>query len=265
MDIYIPTHNNLEYLKLCLEGIKENSALQNRVIIHNDGCTDGTKEFLESLDTFVTHSHWRGMYSAINQAFRTHSENKYMISLNDDTYPAKNWDVNLLSECERNKVLCPICVEPTPGSFLTYDCGRDPSNFNRERFLSYASTIPRKVEWGTIGQWTLASDLFEEMNGLDEGLDPFGSGGLDLLYRIRVKNPNFTFYRVYDSVVYHFSRIASRKLEDSGVKTSVSKFQKKWVPVNIEAANRLLEKTRERLEFERPEFADKFLGRGLKG
>ena len=46
--IIIPTFNNLEYLKLCLKSIKNNSSLNHEIIIFvNDG-SDGTLEYLKS-------------------------------------------------------------------------------------------------------------------------------------------------------------------------------------------------------------------------
>ena len=45
--IIIPTFNNLEYLKLCLKSIKNNSSLNHEIIIFvNDG-SDGTLEYLK--------------------------------------------------------------------------------------------------------------------------------------------------------------------------------------------------------------------------
>ena len=46
--IIIPTFNNLEYLKLCLESIKKNSKFNHQIIIHINVGNDGTKEYLKS-------------------------------------------------------------------------------------------------------------------------------------------------------------------------------------------------------------------------
>lgn len=43
--ILIPTYNNLDYLKLAIKSIKENSKYQHELILHiNDG-SDGTLEY----------------------------------------------------------------------------------------------------------------------------------------------------------------------------------------------------------------------------
>ena len=46
--IIIPTFNNLEYLKLCLESIKKNSKFNHQIIVHINVGSDGTKEYLKS-------------------------------------------------------------------------------------------------------------------------------------------------------------------------------------------------------------------------
>ena len=45
ISIVIPTYNNLDYLKLCLKSLKQNSNYNHEIILHiNDG-SDGTLNF----------------------------------------------------------------------------------------------------------------------------------------------------------------------------------------------------------------------------
>ena len=44
--IIIPTLNNLNHLKLCLNSIKRNSVLNNEIIIHVSIGNDGTRDYL---------------------------------------------------------------------------------------------------------------------------------------------------------------------------------------------------------------------------
>ena len=46
--IIIPTLNNLNYLKLCINSLKKNSSLNHEIIIHVNNGTDGTLEYLKS-------------------------------------------------------------------------------------------------------------------------------------------------------------------------------------------------------------------------
>ena len=54
--VIVPTFNNLEYLKLCLESIKKNSKYTHEIIIHINEGIDGTKEFLINNDYKTTFS-----------------------------------------------------------------------------------------------------------------------------------------------------------------------------------------------------------------
>ena len=48
--IIIPTYNNLDYLKLCLKSIKDNSSFNHEIIIHINEGKDGTKSFFKKTD-----------------------------------------------------------------------------------------------------------------------------------------------------------------------------------------------------------------------
>ena len=45
--IIIPTFNNLNYLKLCLDSINKNSKYNHEIIIHINEGIDGTLNFLK--------------------------------------------------------------------------------------------------------------------------------------------------------------------------------------------------------------------------
>ena len=45
--VIIPTFNNLEFLKICLKGLKKNSFFNNEIIIHVNEGIDGTLEFIK--------------------------------------------------------------------------------------------------------------------------------------------------------------------------------------------------------------------------
>ena len=52
--ITIPTFNNLEYLKLCLKSINNNSKLKHQIIVHVNEGKDGTLEYIKS--NKITHT-----------------------------------------------------------------------------------------------------------------------------------------------------------------------------------------------------------------
>ena len=46
--IIVPTFNNIEYLKLCLESIRKNSKFKHEIIIHINEGKDGSLEFIKN-------------------------------------------------------------------------------------------------------------------------------------------------------------------------------------------------------------------------
>ena len=55
--ILIPTLNNFQYLKLCIDSIKKNSRYNNEIIVHSNVGTDKTLEYLNVNKIKFTHTH----------------------------------------------------------------------------------------------------------------------------------------------------------------------------------------------------------------
>ena len=53
--IVIPTFNNYEYLKLCINSIKKNSKYDHEIIIHINEGSDGTVDYLQSKNFPLQH------------------------------------------------------------------------------------------------------------------------------------------------------------------------------------------------------------------
>ena len=47
--ILIPTYNNLEYLKVCINSIRKNSKFSHQIIVHINEGTDGTLEYVKDM------------------------------------------------------------------------------------------------------------------------------------------------------------------------------------------------------------------------
>ena len=101
--ILIPSYNNLNYLKICLDSVKKNSSYKkHEIIVHvNDG-SDGTLDFIKQENILYTHSSENiGLCSSINNASKKVSTN-YILYAHDDMYFCPNWDRYLSDEVEQN-------------------------------------------------------------------------------------------------------------------------------------------------------------------
>ncbi len=90
--IVIPTYNNIEYLKLLIKSIIENSIFKHEIIVHvNDG-SDGTLHFNKKKEIKYTHSKNNiGLCRSVNLSSQLVTTN-YILYAHDDMYFCKNWD-----------------------------------------------------------------------------------------------------------------------------------------------------------------------------
>ena len=66
--ILIPTYNNLEYLKVCINSIRKNSKFSHQIIVHINEGTDGTLEYIKRYNLEYTLSTENiGMPKALNK------------------------------------------------------------------------------------------------------------------------------------------------------------------------------------------------------
>ena len=69
--IIIPTFNNIEYLKLCLESIRKNSKFQHEIIVHVNEGKDGSLDFIKTQNFKYSYSKKNsGVCVAFNEAVK---------------------------------------------------------------------------------------------------------------------------------------------------------------------------------------------------
>ena len=82
--ILIPTFNNLEYLKLCIDSIKKNSKFDHQIIVHINEGTDGTLDYVKNQGFEFTYTKVNvGMPKALNQSSKLAKKNYILISHDD--------------------------------------------------------------------------------------------------------------------------------------------------------------------------------------
>ena len=99
LSLLIPSWNNLEYLRLCVDSVRRHSALPIQIIVHvNDG-RDGTLEWVKTQpDVDFTYSVENvGVCYALNHA-RSLAKGEYIVYINDDMYVCPGWDTVLMAE-----------------------------------------------------------------------------------------------------------------------------------------------------------------------
>ena len=136
LSIIIPTFNNLNYLKLFLSSIKNNSSFKHEIILHINEGSDGTLEYAKKNNIKFSFSLKNiGLCSSMNKAYALTTTN-YILYAHDDMYFCKNWDNFLINEInnQKNKLyyLSGTNVSNRHG-LINYDCGNDISDFDEKK------------------------------------------------------------------------------------------------------------------------------------
>ena len=175
----IPTWNNLPFLKLCVESIRENSSLNHQIIVHvNDG-SDGTLEWVkaEGLDYIHTPQNV-GVCLAMNM-MRTKVATDYIYFVNDDMYLLPGWDTELMAEIKRlghNRFyLSSTMIQPHDQSDvgLCIDYGDTIETFQKDRLLKDYMRYPYPDWQGATRPPNLVHrDIWDMVGGYSIELTP---------------------------------------------------------------------------------------------
>ena len=234
VSVVLTTYNNLPYLKLCLRILREHSLPETEILIHVDGSTDGTAEWLEREGYDYVFEKHQGIYHGFNEAI-SRASGEYVALFADDMIVFSNWDKTLLRYAKKYRALASRLVEPKFGSFLPLmDFGKTHDTFDERGFMDYAKKISKDtvIPWKTVGANFFNRELFWETGGYDENFSPYGFGDTDLLFRIKIEYPETEFLQCLSSIIYHFQTISKAKFSEDEKKEINTKnmtyFRKKW-------------------------------------
>lgn len=233
--IVIPTWNSLDYLKLCLSGLRKNSHFFNQIIVFvNDG-SDGTVDWLQT-QTDIDYVHAEknmGVCFAVN-ACRSLVNHDYIVYMNDDMIPCPDWDLHLANEIKQLNTdyfyLSATLIEPKKLNNPNYvaiiqDFGTSPENFQEEALLkSYASF--EKADWQG-SSWppsVVHTKIWDIIGGFSIEFSPGMYSDPDFamkLWSIGVR----IFKGIGQSKVYHFgSRSTKRIRKNKGSRMFLNKW-----------------------------------------
>ena len=231
--ILIPSWNNLEMLKFCVESVRQNSFYQHQIIVHINEGTDGSLDWVKDMNLDYSFSKENaGVCYAMN-ALATLSKLPYLLYLNDDMYVCKNWDKPLMSKALEFKhslwYISGTMIEPLPSSsknvVAPFDFGRSPSTFQKEKLDAFAAGL-------TFEDWSGASwppslipkDTFLSVGGYSEEFSPGMYSDPD--FSMKLWNAGVrVFLGLGNALVYHFrSHSTGRVKKNDGRK----QFAAKW-------------------------------------
>ncbi len=241
--VIIPTFNNLEYLKLCIESLENNSKYKHELIFYINEGSDGSHEYLKNKKYKFKYSKInKGVCVAFNEAVKL-ATNKYIVLGHDDMYFCPNWDTVFMNELqlikEKDFFLSGIMVQRTNAD-LILDCGSNYKDFNKNKLLDELPKMQANDFQGTHWQPSLLPiTTWQKVNGFSEEFSP--GLGSDPDFNFKLWNIGVRLFKGLGNCrVYHFSSVSLRKKSwNNGAKTfllkwgiSIKFFRKHYLKVN---------------------------------
>ncbi len=230
ISIVIPTYNNLDYLKLCLKSLKQNSIFDHEIILHiNDG-SDGTLNFAINNNYKHTSSQKNiGLCSSINKAAKLVS-NEYILYSHDDMYFCPEWDKVLFSEVYSLKddkfYLSGTMIESNSGH-IVHDFGIDLKSFKENELLKKYKDINFYDHQGShFAPHLVSKRMWNLVGGFSEEFNPGIASDPDFNMKLWKQGVRI-FKGLNDFKVYHFGSLTTRKkknfIQNRGDKTFLKK------------------------------------------
>ena len=214
--ILIPTYNNLEYLKVCINSIRKNSKFNHQIIIHVNEGKDGTLDYIKDSNLEFTFSDQNiGMPKALNKASKL-SKNDFILISHDDFYYCPGWDEELMNNVNiinhKNFYLSSTMVGAGQVSF---DAGQTIETFDEVKLLNNLENIKTIDFQGTTKcPGLIHKEIWEKVGGWSEEFSPTGGDDTDFamkLWKIDIR----IFKGLGKSLAYHFGSITTRKKDKS--------------------------------------------------
>ena len=213
--IIIPTFNNLDYLRLCINSIKKNSKYNHEIIPHINEGNDGTENYLKSEDIKYTKTTYNagiceGMNLASNKA-----KFDYILYAHDDFYFCPEWDSTLINEVKlighKKFYLSGIMINNGP---LKYNCGNNINDFDEKELLdNYQNVNHYDFQGSTWAPHLIHKELWNEVGGFSEEYYPGTGSDPDL--NMKLWNAGVRIFKGLNQCkVYHFGSIVTRKYKN---------------------------------------------------
>lgn len=229
--IVIPTLNNLNYLKLCLNSIKKNSNYNNEIIIHVNEGNDGSLDYVKENNINYTYSKKNiGLCSSVNTAAKKASTN-FILYSHDDMYFCPGWDLILRNELDKLNTklfyLSASMIEQNSGH-IKFNCGSSYSDFDEKKLLENFKNLNCYDFQGS--HWAphlIHKEIWNKIGGFSEEFNPGIGSDPDL--NMKLWNEGVRIFKGLSQFkVYHFGSVSLRKKPNLKQNRGSKTFLKKW-------------------------------------
>lgn len=235
--IIIPTVNNCNYLKFCIDSIKKNSFYDHQIIVHINGIDKRSEDYLINSDISYTKTNTNiGLCSGVNLASKK-SNTDYIIYSHDDMYYLPKWDYYLFAEIENlasNKFyLSSTQISHYPKNkdiinHIFFDAGKNLNDFDENLLLSNYKNLPfHDLQGSHWAPHVIHKKIWDKVGGFSEEFNPGFGSDPDLNMKLWKEGVRI-FKAINKSRVYHFGSLTTRKNKDIKRNDGRKTFLLKW-------------------------------------
>lgn len=215
ISVVIPTYNQPEALKLCLDSCLQHQVNENDIVVVVDGTEQFYKELIPEFKgrvRFLVLPENEGLCRSTNLGVYA-AKNDPILVINDDNVFPEQWDKRLLEHWQEGMVLTPNQIEPVPSPFKQFyisSCGRSPVDFDMEKFLTIDKQVSRDEleDTGSTLPFVISRTDYFRTGGWDENYD-LGVVA-DWEFFMKCQMMGLRMVRTYNVHLYHFGSLTTK-------------------------------------------------------
>jgi|GEM_PF-2890884 len=224
VDLILVCHNHLRFTQIAVESILADRTYPFRLIVVDNASSDGTKEWLSSLDiTYLRLEENKGWVGAVNRGLEE-ARSGYVAFLNNDIRVSSEWLKKLMAHMRPGvAAVGPVSNYVMGRQHISYNDGSYEEEAN---FLIFFCVLINRRALQKVGGF----------------LEPtFFNGGDDIDLSIRFKEARYKLLIARDTFVEHFHSQTFRHLPgghqyqiDAGMSDMVKKWGQEKIQKNME-------------------------------
>jgi glycosyltransferase involved in cell wall biosynthesis len=192
----LPSRNNLEFLKLAYTNLKKLSDGFHKILVLDDASTDGTNEWLDSLEdpNLIIYRNPGperiGIVGMFDKGIEL-ADTQVIMAFHADMVPSPNMDLNIIKHLKPLTVVSATRVEPplhpSGPEKITLDFGDDADKFKEQEWLEWSAkeeiNNENQTTEGIFAPWCMYKIDYQTVGGHDELFAPQSKEDSDLFNR----------------------------------------------------------------------------------